>query len=442
MTLKHSSKINKRNLKFSQSKESLSNDAGSALIQFFMINCLNIKEFSRNHLPIQDERRFCFYSNEFLFLQVLTLLIQGYHVDAYHSVKRTDEINKQCWGGNGASQPTVSRFLKRLSQIPPEVWNKALLFLTKQFFKSQNYRYLVLDIDSTHFDTYGHQEKTAFNSHYGTMGYHPLIITETQSGLVLPLLLRYGERYTSYNAEKLLKPLIELLKDYSLILRGDSGFATPDIYALSEEYNFNFVIRLKKNARLNQVATEAIDPSLFSKSTDHEVCTYEELDYKAKSWEGFTARVVSEAKRLANELIFNTTELVTSLEKASIEEIFRFYRQRGEMENIIKELKEGFAFGKTDSSSFEVNQARMYLSAIAYNIVQLFKRALLSRDQWTGINRLRFDYFHIGGRIVKHAHQITIVLSANYERYKEWASLMMAVLEWQHAIEYPYRTAR
>lgn len=86
-----------------------------------------------------------------------------------------------------------------------------------------------MDIDSTHFDTYGPQEKTAFNSHYGTMGYHPLIITETQSGLVLPLLLRSGERYTSYNAEKVLEPLIEALEGYSLILRGDSGFATPSI---------------------------------------------------------------------------------------------------------------------------------------------------------------------------------------------------------------------
>lgn len=99
------------------------------------------------------------------------------------------------------------------------------------------------------------------------------------------------------------------------------------------------------------------------------------------------------------------------------------------MENIIKELKEGFAFGKTDSTSFEVNQARMYLSAIAYNIVQLFKHQFIPRDQWTGINKLRFNYFHVGGKIVKHARQVTIVLSANYERYKEWASLMMAVLE-------------
>lgn len=168
---------------------------------------------------------------------------------------------------------------------------------------------------------------------------------------------------------------------------------------------------------------------MFDKNIDHEICSYEELDYRADTWKELDVRVVSEAKRPANELVFDTTELVTSFKKLSIEDLFRFYRQRGEMENIIKELKEGFAFGKTDSSSFEVNQVRMYLSAFAYNIVQIFKHDFIPRNKWTGITKLRFDYFHIEGRIVKYSRQITIVLSANYEKYESWASYMMAVLE-------------
>lgn len=429
MTLTDSFKFNKHNFKISQSKTSLANDAGSSLIQMFMLKKLNIKQFFRDFLPISDNRKFYIYSNEFLFVQVLTLLIQGYHVDVHHSVKRNDEINKLCWGNTGSSQPTISRFLERLSHISHEIWNNALIELATQFFTAQGYRQLVLDIDSTHFDTYGYQEKTAFNSHYGTMGYHPLIITETQSGLVLPLLLRSGERYTSYNAGKVLEPLIEALEGYSLILRGDSGFATPAICSLSEHHQFDFVIRLKKNSRLNKLADKAIDPVLFNKNIDHEICSYEELDYRADTWKELDVRVVSEAKRPANELVFDTTELVTSFKKLSIEDLFRFYRQRGEMENIIKELKEGFAFGKTDSSSFEVNQVRMYLSTFAYNIVQIFKHDFIPRNKWTGITKLRFDYFHIGGRIVKYSRQITIVLSANYEKYESWASYMMAVLE-------------
>ncbi len=34
---------------------------------------------------------------------------------------------------------------------------------------------LIFDLDSTYSDTYGHQESAAYNSHYGTVGFHPLV---------------------------------------------------------------------------------------------------------------------------------------------------------------------------------------------------------------------------------------------------------------------------
>lgn len=233
------------------------------------------------------------------------------------------------------------------------------------------------------------------------MGYYPLITIKTQSSLILPLLLRSGEHYTSYDAETVLKPLIRALKDYSLVLLGDSG-----------------------------LATQAIDSTLFDQETGQEERSYAKFNYRANSWQGFDTRVVSEATRPANEIIVDTIELVTSFEKLLPEEIFHFYRQRGEMGNIIKELKEGFTFGKTDSSEFAVNQVRRYLSAFAYNIVQLFKHNFIPQERGTGIAKMRFDYFHVGGRIISHARQTIIELSTNYENYKAWSSLMITVIEW------------
>lgn len=34
---------------------------------------------------------------------------------------------------------------------------------------------LIFDLDSTHSDTYGNQEDVSYNSHYGTVSYHPLV---------------------------------------------------------------------------------------------------------------------------------------------------------------------------------------------------------------------------------------------------------------------------
>ena len=52
MTLTDSFKFNKHNFKISQAKTSLSNDAGSSLIQMFMLKKLNIKQFFRDFLPV------------------------------------------------------------------------------------------------------------------------------------------------------------------------------------------------------------------------------------------------------------------------------------------------------------------------------------------------------------------------------------------------------
>src|SRR5699024_8720055 len=49
----------------------------------------------------------------------------------------------------------------------------------------RNVESLILDLDSTHAATYGDQEETAFNAHYGTVGFHPTVpsadTTQTES---------------------------------------------------------------------------------------------------------------------------------------------------------------------------------------------------------------------------------------------------------------------
>ncbi|WP_461216006.1 transposase, partial [Lacticaseibacillus sp. GG6-2] len=93
--------------------------------------------------------------------------------------------------------------------------------------------------------------------------------------------------------------------------------------------------------------------------------------------------------------------VVTSLASEAPETLFKTYRQRGNAENQIKELKCGFGFDKTDSSTFARNTARALITGIAYNLVQLFKQLFVSEDR----------------RVVIH-------LASNYV-YKNWFSRLM-----------------
>ena len=59
---------------------------------------------------------------------------------------------------------------------------------------------MVLDLDSTYSDTYGNQEETAFNRHYQTTGYHPLVAFDGLTKDFLKAELRSGNTYCSTGA--------------------------------------------------------------------------------------------------------------------------------------------------------------------------------------------------------------------------------------------------
>ncbi len=138
---------------------------------------------------------------------------------------------------------------------------------------------VVLDIDSTHSDTYG--------THYGATGYHPLVAFDGLTGLLLDAKLRPGNVYTSNEAEDLLRPLLLHYNSYScamnLLVRGDSGFAKPEIYSLCEDTHTNFLIRLKANTRLQGIAGQLV---LYGEETDfttNEV-QWNEINYQSPKW--------------------------------------------------------------------------------------------------------------------------------------------------------------
>lgn len=93
---------------------------------------------------------------------------------------------------------------------------------------------VLLDLDSTLLNTYGKQEGEGFNFHYSAHGYHPLLCYDGLTGDLLKAELRDGTVYTSNGVVEFMQPLLdEYLQNYediSLYLRGDSGFATPDLF--------------------------------------------------------------------------------------------------------------------------------------------------------------------------------------------------------------------
>ena len=150
-----------------------------------------------------------------------------------------------------ASQPTVSRFFNRMDEDTLKQFQEISRILRKRIYSIQMPQAVILDLDSTLLAAYGKQEGRAFNFHYRSNGYHSLVCYDGITGDLIKIQLRDGAAYSCTGVTDFLQPILdEYLNDYPtihLLLRGDSGFATPDLYKQCEENGTSYVIRLMEN---------------------------------------------------------------------------------------------------------------------------------------------------------------------------------------------------
>ena len=189
------------------------------------------------------------------------------------------------------------------------------------------------------------------------------------TGDLLKMELRNSTDYSSTGVVEFLQPLLdEFLTDnpeLPLLLRGDSGFAKPELYEQCETNGVSYVIRLKENSRLRALASDIDDRLIEATRRDmvsYAVC-YGEFLYQAGSWK-YPRRVVCKVEKPMDQLIHMYTFIVTNMASAP-EELIKFYCKRDSMENFIKESKNGFDFAAVSSSSKIVNANRLQVHALA-----------------------------------------------------------------------------
>ncbi len=98
---------------------------------------------------------------------------------------------------------------------------------------------IVLDMDSSESPTYGEQEGSAYNGHFGCMCYHPLFCFN-QFGDLERCLPRPGNVHSAEDWRSVLEPVVVRYRDKKLkrYFRADSAFASPDVYDVLEADEF------------------------------------------------------------------------------------------------------------------------------------------------------------------------------------------------------------
>ena len=222
-----------RQIKINFDGGDLSSDAGLLLIKEF-ISKLGIERLLNRSFKTNDSAVFRYHTDRDNLLQMIYMIMAGYFED-----DASDELTKDPIFFNRMDEDTLKQF-QEISQI-----------LRKRIYSIQMPQAVILDLDSTLLVAYGKQEGRAFNFHYRSNGYHPLVCYAGITGDLIKIQLRDGAAYSCTGVTNFLQPILdEYLNDYPtihLLLRGDSGFATPDLYKQCEENGTSYVIRLMEN---------------------------------------------------------------------------------------------------------------------------------------------------------------------------------------------------
>ena len=215
--------------------------------------------------------------------------------------------------------------------------------------------------------------------------------------------------------------MIPLMQEYRqkhpslpLYLRGDSGFAAPELYEACEDNDCKYAIRLKENNILLALCSDA-DVALYRATADNAIdyaVTYGEFEYQAGSWSD-PRRVVFKIEKPADQIIHMYTFVVTTMEMEPYQ-IIQFYCGRGNMENFIKEAKSGFDFNAVSSHARLVNANRLQVHALAYNLFNWFRRIVLSAKlKKLRIDTLRLKLLKIAAKVVRSAGYTTFKLCSS-----------------------------
>ena len=105
-----------------------------------------------------------------------------------------------------ASQPTVSRFFNRMDEDTLNQFLAIARVLRRKIYSVQMPQAVILDLDSTLLDAYGRQEGRAFNFHYQSNGYHPLVCYDGMTGDLIKIQLRDGTQYSYTGVVDFLQP--------------------------------------------------------------------------------------------------------------------------------------------------------------------------------------------------------------------------------------------
>jgi hypothetical protein len=317
------------------------------------------------------------------------------------------------------SQPTLSRLENDIDWSSIARLSKAGLdwFCQHAFAEATQPKELILDLDSTDDPTHGQQQFALFHGGYNQHMYHPLCWFEGHTGLLLKTRLRPGlDRSASFVVEDLkqiVPPLRRRFPKSTLRLRADAGMATPEVESALEEHHIEYVMGIgTNNVFKERTAKLKAQAEARYQRLQHPVQVRTSFWHRARSWDHRRRILVKiDVTAMGTNIRFMITN-----RKGSAKHLVKWYDQRGEAENRIKELKLGMYADRLSCHRFRANAVRLQLHTIATLLMTYFRRSVLPDTvlAHASPDSIRIRLLKVGARVVRTSRHIYFHIAAHW----------------------------
>lgn len=311
--------------------------------------------------------------------------------------------------------------------------------LYQWFFEQLQFDNYSLDLDSTVLTRYGNQQGSArgHNSKKpGRKSHHPLMAFVSDCRMVANFWLRSGGTSATNNFEGFLRDTLNKLSGKTIgLLRADSGFYDKEVFKLleGEGLSIQYIIAAQMYPVVQRVIASVQD--WIPTTTGVEVSS---VMYQSPLWDHPRRLVIvrqnikerPNARGMALRLFeddeqmkaYRYSAFVTNLSLPA-KEIWILYRNRADAENRIKELKEDFALQSFCMNSFDATETALNWVMIAYNLMSLFRIAILKATIQPQLKTLRYKLFAVPAYITKNGNQRILTMAVAMKRRKWFEGL-------------------
>jgi hypothetical protein len=416
--------MNKLSINFTPFAKSLSSFSGLKIFDD-LIHKFEIKNLVGIHLPEKErERGFTSWNK---FYAIILGFVAGF-----------DCLDDFDWFANdplfakltkSPSAVTLGRFIKLFKPRKVELLQELLPILALRIRKTlePNVHKIILTMDSSDHQQYGVKSEGV------DFGYRKFRCLNSQNlfddkGICYGFKLRKGNTYSAVDApEMLYQTFSKIPKHIKKQFRADSAYSNSEIYNVCLNQNSNFVICLKENVWSSVLAKNRRHIK-WQKTRlqffDSDKCEIGSCLYPLKGLAGGRSflRVV-----FIRTLKLNPTKedkhpyhyyaVVTDMDESEMshEHILKFYRKRSQVENNIKDIKNGMDFHHFPSMSLRGNNVWGLIGVIAYNLMR-YASYMVVPEKGCFIKTTRKRIVTIAGEVISHARSIEIkIMNYSYQ---------------------------